>query len=62
MLKQLMMAASIKSPHLSGALSKEADMTKTVKVRVIRVGDAKRLTRGDVGFGAELGSLRKEIG
>lgn len=62
-----MMAASIKSPHLSGALSKEADMTKTdmtktVKVRVIRVGDAKRLTRGDVGFGAELGSLRKEIG
>jgi hypothetical protein len=57
-----MMAASIQSPHLSGDLSKEADMTKAVKVRVIRFGDAKRLTRGDVGFGAELGSLRKEIG
>lgn len=31
------------------------------KFRLIRLGDAKRLTKGADGFGAEIGTLRKEV-
>lgn len=33
-------------------------MTKTRKLRLIRVGDAKVLTRGDEGQGNEIGTMR----
>ncbi|NQE65018.1 hypothetical protein E1H18_799 [Caulobacter sp. RHG1] len=35
-------------------------MTKQTKTRLVRLGDAKRLTKGEVGIGAELGSNRFE--
>jgi hypothetical protein len=35
-------------------------MTKTRKFRLVRVGDAKVLTRGDIGAGLELVTMRRE--
>ncbi len=31
------------------------------KIRLVRLGDAKLLTQGDEGVGAEIGTLRKEV-
>jgi len=31
-------------------------MTKKAKTRLVRLGDAKRLTKGEVGIGTELGN------
>jgi hypothetical protein len=41
-------------------LLKERVMTKTRKFRLVRVGDAKVLTRGDIGAGLELVTMRRE--
>lgn len=35
-------------------------MTKTRKARLVRIGDAKVLTQGDVGAGLELVTMRRE--
>ena len=35
-------------------------MTKTRKVRLVRIGDAKVLTKGDIGAGLELVTMRRE--
>jgi len=40
--------------------SRERVMTKTRKIRLVRLGDAKVLTHGAEGVGAEIATLRKE--
>jgi len=45
-------------PQSRGFLLKERVMTKTRKLQLIRVGDAKVLTRGEPGLGVELGTMR----
>jgi hypothetical protein len=37
-------------------------MNRTKTFRLIRVGKARRLTRGDFGVGSELATLRFQIG
>jgi predicted Rossmann-fold nucleotide-binding protein len=41
-------------PQSRGFLLKERVMSKTRKFRLVRLGDAKVLTRGEVGSGDEL--------
>jgi hypothetical protein len=41
---------------------KERVMTKTRKFQLVRVGDAKVLTRGEFGVGAELATMHKDEG
>lgn len=38
----------------------ERVMTKTRKARLVRMGDAKVLTRGDLGAGLELWTMRRD--
>jgi hypothetical protein len=37
-------------------------MTKTSKSRLVRLGDAKKLTQGEEGPGFENGLIRKDVG
>lgn len=48
------------TPRFCGFLLKERVMTKTRKLRLIRVGDAKGLTLGDWGVGVELAAMRRD--
>ncbi len=49
------------TPQSRGFPLKERVMTQTRKIRLVRLGDAKLLTHGDEGVGAEIGTLRKDV-
>ena len=51
----------MKGRNHAAFLLKERVMTKSRKVRLVRIGDAKVLTKGDIDVGAELGTMRKEL-
>jgi hypothetical protein len=55
---------SLAEPPIPSAKPKETTMTKTTprKFRLVRLGEAKRLTRGEEGAGLEMATFRWEQG